>query len=400
MQPYVEIKACHIGKNHVRMGMGCEDYADSYSDEGLSIIVISDGHGDKNCFRSGIGARIACEAALYTCRHFHMEKAYIADILSMDFGGMLRELEVQIADVWRERVLRHSELNPFTEEELHQADDAVQEMYRSGARMEKAYGCTLVAAVLTETYWYALQIGDGKCIAAYPDGVFVEPIPKDEENCYGNHSTSLCNSNAVEFFRHYYSCLRPEAVFVFSDGVEESFESAALHHCLYSIAYWVQDSGLETAKAKLDELLPQISEGGSGDDVSLAAAVSGESRLPRPRQTIEQVDERVAGCAEILARCTQMSESVEESIRTTRDRIEMAKAEAAEMENRLTSLLQELESLSREEENLRKEQIYLREKREQAKEQMEKAERYKDSAENYWRRKYEMLGLPFERDRG
>lgn len=52
MQPYIELNAHHIGKSHIQSGLLCEDYSATYSDDQISIVVISDGHGDKNCFRS------------------------------------------------------------------------------------------------------------------------------------------------------------------------------------------------------------------------------------------------------------------------------------------------------------------------------------------------------------
>ena len=70
MQPYIELNAHHIGNSHVQSGMSCEDYSATYSDDQVSIIVISDGHGDKNCFRSDRGARYACETAINLCRQF------------------------------------------------------------------------------------------------------------------------------------------------------------------------------------------------------------------------------------------------------------------------------------------------------------------------------------------
>ena len=59
---------------------------------------------------------------------------------------------------------------------------------------------------------------------------------------------------------------KPIAAFVSSDGVEESFDQAGLYNFFYSIAYWLKEEGFDTAKAKVEGLLPQISEGGSGDD--------------------------------------------------------------------------------------------------------------------------------------
>ena len=53
-----------IGSSHIAKGNPCEDFSMSYQNDFVSIAVISDGHGDKNCFRSTKGAQIACEVAI------------------------------------------------------------------------------------------------------------------------------------------------------------------------------------------------------------------------------------------------------------------------------------------------------------------------------------------------
>ncbi len=88
MQPYIELNAHHIGNSHVQSGMSCEDYSATYSDDQVSIIVISDGHGDKNCFRSDRGARYACETAINLCRQFQSITNHIDDIAQCDFESL------------------------------------------------------------------------------------------------------------------------------------------------------------------------------------------------------------------------------------------------------------------------------------------------------------------------
>lgn len=226
-----------------------------------------------------------------------------------------------------------------------------QEVYKSGQRIEKAYGCTLILAMSTANYWLSIQIGDGKSIAAYRDGVFVEPVPADE-NCLGNRSTSLCNSNAKESFRHYYSKVKPIAVFVSSDGVEESFDQAGLYNFFYSVAYWLKEEGFDTAKAKVEGLLPQISEGGSGDDVSVAIMVSKEDAIVKPRQTLDQIYERVNACENALDQSKnlladtidRLSEKGKECTAIEKD-IEKLKVELEEKEKAHKKILADQEAL-------------------------------------------------------
>lgn len=394
MQPYIELNAHHIGKSHVQSGLLCEDYSATYSDDHISIVVISDGHGDKNCFRSDKGARYACEIAISLCRQFQSITTHIDDIEQCDFESLVASLESDIADAWKNKVLSDANAHPFSDEELSIASKQAQEVYRSGQRLEKAYGCTLILSMSTSNYWLSIQIGDGKSIAAYKDGVFVEPVPVDE-NCLGNRSTSLCNSNAKESFRHYFSKVKPIAAFVSSDGVEESFDQAGLYNFFFSLAYWLKEEGFEIAKTKIDNLLPQISEGGSGDDVSVAIMVSTVDAIAKPRQTLDQIYERVNACENALVQCQNL-------LADANDRISEKGKECSALEKDVTKLKAELEEKEKayaqalaEQEALNKSADDLNAKTQRASEQMEKATKYRASAERYWFAEFEKIGLRY-----
>lgn len=395
MKPYIELNAHHIGRSHVQSGMLCEDYSAAYSDDQVSIVVISDGHGDKNCFRSDKGARYACEISIHLCRQFQNITNHIVDIDQCDFESLVVSLESDIADAWKREVLSDANAHPFSVEELSVASEQAREVYKSGQRLEKAYGCTLILAMSTANYWISIQIGDGKSIAAYKEGVFVEPIPADED-CLGNRSTSLCNSNAKESFRHYYSKAKPIAAFVSSDGVEESFDQAGLYNFFYSLAYWVKEEGFDSAKSKIENLLPQISEGGSGDDVSVAVMVSTEADIAKPRQTLDQIYERVNACENVLVQYNNL-------LADAKDRLSEKSKECAAIEKDIAKLKAELEekekaytqSLS-EQEVLQHSVYELDAKTQRASEQMNKATKYKASAERYWFAELEKLGVKYQ----
>ncbi len=395
MQPYIELNAHHIGKSHVQSGMLCEDYSAAYSDDQVSIVVISDGHGDKNCFRSDKGARYACEISINLCRQFQNITNHIVDIDQCDFESLVVSLESDIADAWKGKVLSDANAHPFSVEELSVASEQAREVYKIGQRLEKAYGCTLILSMSTANYWISIQIGDGKSIASYKDGVFVEPVPADE-NCLGNRSTSLCNSNAKESFRHYYSKVKPIAAFVSSDGVEESFDQAGLYNFFYSLAYWVKEEGFDSAKAKIENLLPQISEGGSGDDVSVAIMVSTEAAIAKPRQTLDQIYERVNACENVLVQCKNL-------LADANDRLSEKNKECSALEKDIAKLKAELEEKEKaytqalsEQEALRHSADELDAKTQRASEQMDKATKYKASAERYWFAELEKIGLKYQ----
>jgi Skp family chaperone for outer membrane proteins len=396
MNTFIEICDHHIGASHIKNGLQCEDYAEKYSDEGVSIAVISDGHGDKNCFRSSRGAIIACEVAIALCRNLCTDVASLEYTNDCQIDELLTTLKKNIIEEWTKRVLTDANENPFCADEMETASEQAKSMYLTGKRLEKAYGCTLVVAAITETYWFGLQIGDGRCVSVYSDGVFAEPIPVDEDNCLGNHSSSLCNSNAADLFRHYYSIVLPQAIFVVSDGVEESFDQMGLYNCFYSIVFWILKDGIETAKTKMNDLLPQISEGGSGDDVSLSAVIDTAKDYERPKQTLGQVYERIKVCNDVVIRCGDMLRSAVKEKKEYDNTIAERENEITVLEEKIKNIREEIEK-NRYNRSQKQEEIdELAIKEEKAKEQLDKVVNYKKSAEMFWRKKYDSLQLTYD----
>lgn len=393
MQSYITLHNHHIGLSHINNHMECEDYSLSFGDDNLSVAVICDGHGDKNCFRSALGAKIGCEIAVKKARQFQQYLSKDLGCENTDFDILLHELEEDIVNLWRQSVLSDAQENPFTEEELTSLSANVQEIYRNHQRMEKAYGCTLILAVIMQDYWYALQIGDGKCVALYDDGVYVESIPADEENCVGNRSTSICGSHALEDFRHYWSQIKPLAVYVSSDGIEESFDEKGLFNFYYSITHWVQNDGKEMAERQIEDLLPKISEGGSSDDVSIAGIVAPVPRVSPARQSLEQIETKVIAAENQLSRFSDLlANTVEES-----DSVKKRKAEIEqkirELTEELTKLTEKSDVLAVDIEHFDTQIQELQEKKGLSEEQVNKAHKYLESARNFWEKKLLGLGL-------
>lgn len=392
MQPYLQLNSHYIGKSHLDKEKPCEDYSLSYGDNSLSAAVISDGHGDGNCFRSAAGAKFACEICLSLLRQFQGINSHITDIRTCDFEENVRSLEREIAAKWKKKVLPDAASNPFSPEELEQASEEIRAQYRNGQNIERAYGCTLIAAMVTRNYFLCLQIGDGKCVAAYPGGIFVEPVPPDE-NCIGNRSTSLCNRDAEKSFRHYFSSILPLAAFVSSDGVEESFDCAGLYHFFYSITYWFRQEGAECALKKLTELLPKISEGGSGDDVSVSVILSQEGELSAPKQPLGQVYQKVNAIAGNLEMIDSLISRENDKIQEKIKFIENAESELDTLRKTIAEKEKSYYAACDECDDLKVSVSELQKKREAAADQMKKAEAYKKTAERFWFNEYAKLGI-------
>ena len=140
--------------------------------------------------------------------------------------------------------------------------------------MQAAYGATLIGAVVTEDFWFGVQIGDGKCVAFDHAGTDTEPIPWDEQ-CFLNLTTSLCDSDAAGEFRFCFSRELPAAVFVGSDGIDGSFKNQRHLHNFYRVVLtsFAQEDAQQAAE-ELGAYLPQLSAQGSADDVSVGCILN------------------------------------------------------------------------------------------------------------------------------
>ena len=268
----MNFKAFHMserGESHLHDGRVCQDSSASFSDECGTVAVVSDGHGGCDYVRSQIGSAMACEAAVKNIRRLFENISPEAFLAEPDM--MLIQLEAAIINDWNESVRSHYEANPFTEEELDCVSEKAGASYRSGHRIERAYGATLIAAAVTRYYWFGIQIGDGKCAAFDEAGICTQPIPWDEK-CFLNKTTSICGSDALRDFRHFYSEKIPTAVFMGSDGIDDSFKNEEDMYDFYkTILYAFSISDYTQAVDELKAYLPRLSKEGSADDVSIAA---------------------------------------------------------------------------------------------------------------------------------
>jgi hypothetical protein len=274
-KPAFTFAASAQGERHKKRGQPCEDFALHYRDDKRSFAIVSDGHGNDMYFRSGRGARFACESATECLNSFTSElfaghsrrgTSGLKDFYPA-FDALLPGLCVSIHEAWKRRALDDWKNDPPDFDALR-FDRAVYD-----ENIYIAYGCTLIALAATEAYWFGVQIGDGKCVVLEDGGGFSEPIPWDEA-CQFNVTTSLCEENAPELFRFFASAGLPEALFIGTDGVDTSFpleENGAKIARVYRIILDnFKDAGFETGLKQMEDFLPVLTERGSGDDVSIA----------------------------------------------------------------------------------------------------------------------------------
>lgn len=257
------------GASHIKKNKECQDASDSLFDEKMAVAIVCDGHGGDDYIRSAVGSKLAVAVAKKNIVNFL--NTITKELFFMNPERNVKNLEASIINGWNEAIYMHFRQTPFTEAELSGVSEKARKKYTQYGRIESAYGTTLIAVAMTNEFWFGIHIGDGKCVAVNPEGKFVQPIPWDPK-CFLNATTSICDSDALERFRHFYSEKLPVAVFVGSDGIDDCFSNNEQLHNLYkTILYSFGTSEFEEAKDGLKDYLPRLSAKGSGDDVSIAA---------------------------------------------------------------------------------------------------------------------------------
>lgn len=284
-----------LGESHKSIHKICQDYSAHIEDQekGLYACIVSDGHGGDIYFRSDRGSKFATQITVDAIRHF-AEKTdktlfnvpYVGiPARSTELGtGLLhketdqdyalRHLFSYIISQWNDCIEKDWNENPPRENEMGHLPKAVREKYEAGIDKEKAYGCTLIAFVRTPDYWFAFQLGDGKCIGFESSGNWYEPVPWDEQ-CFLNATTSLCDKQALDNFRYCYGESRiPVALFIGSDGMDDSFGTVENLAGFYStlLKMFIKEK-YEKSLKEIEVYLPVLSAKGSRDDMSLAGVI-------------------------------------------------------------------------------------------------------------------------------
>lgn len=263
-----------IGHNHIRGNKVCEDASGSYTSDTMAIAVVADGHGSDNYPRTERGSRFAVQAAMNCVKEF-MERIALDELTyEKNHPTIFAQLSKSILSAWHTFVEDDCIEDPFSDSELAVAADKYKKYYQSGESVAKAYGTTLIIIGATKEYWFGLHIGDGKCVSIDMKGNFSQPIPWDD-NCHSNITTSICDSDASGEFRYFVSKEIPLAVFIGTDGIDDSYSGNDELDSFYrSVLTIFGEHGFEVGCDEVEKYLPTLSQRGSGDDVSIAAILN------------------------------------------------------------------------------------------------------------------------------
>ena len=384
---------CIIGGSHTKEGKVCQDYSTHYSDDRMCIGVVADGYGAASHFRSDRGSQLAAKTALAvlidaTNRMLDMDPGALARLITENGkdngqhpvpGCMFDIIKQTIVKGWRASVDADFQAHPFTEEELSRVQKKYIDRLNNQNIYYWAYGTTLIASVVTKDFWYAIQVGDGNCVAIYTEesrgglASFVEDMPKDPFVGEGEATTSMCQANVIEGFRHYASYTIPKMILVHTDGIDDSLLDDATRQGLYFKVGGSFAKGEEWAEENIEKgILTFVANNWKGDDTSMAVTYTtegldvlsaklfeiaqrrqSEDNYQRAKANVEKLEGAVKGLTTTIA---QEDAQIAEARRKHGDlgeQFKRAGAEIEECERRIAELQARIEAIRKQREQIK-----------------------------------------------
>lgn len=358
------------GESHKVTDKPCQDFSQAESQGAFAVAIVSDGHGGARYFRSDKGSELAVRCAKKAIAKFVKEtsntqlfkgkaltqigvnpdksddKVYTS--LSWLVSSIIRQWNNEISKDAISRGLTQWEQQHIGQKYL---DEFTSSLSSNDGKLEKIYGCTLMAFVMTNDYWFAFQIGDGKMVFFNRGDHGIEEnqyVPWDEK-CFLNKTTSMCDSNAASEFRFAFcgDGNFPEAVFLGSDGIDDTYGDGDKLTDFYIRLYKeIATSGHATVENTLKSDLPVISKIGSQDDMSIACIYwNNKDRIKRNALLMSQWQ---------LVKLHQESEELEVKKTTLREKIARLKDSRELSESHSIELKYAQNDLNRVEEALEK----------------------------------------------
>lgn len=339
MGNYYAFHCSEQGYNHIKVGKVNQDCSGSTVHGKAAIAVVADGHGSDNYPRTDRGSRFAVSAAMNAVQEF-IDAVYDNQIdISGSWESYLEQLAKSILAKWHNQVEDDVSYEPFCDEELEKVSEKYKTRYQSPRYHAKAYGTTLILACITPDFWFGMQIGDGKCVVVTQNGEIIEPIPWDDD-CQQNVTTSICDNDAINEFRFYFSKELPAAVFMGSDGVDDSYASSEELHELYrSVLVIFAENGAEVGEKEISEYLPVISRKGSGDDISVAGLVDEKCNGEKVALIKAQGD---------YYRAVKKKEEAENGCLSSKERLSYMEAAVAQKQREYDEVLEKMKRIQKE----------------------------------------------------
>jgi hypothetical protein len=262
--------------SHRRSGLPNQDALGWMPEDGTGpplLLAVADGHGSHRYIRSQHGARLAVETAREVAGRFFPELA------ALDWPELQQRIErdvpAEIGRRWVERVREHIAEQPVSAEELAALEAKAGAEVRSAIQAEPltAYGATLMAVAITDSFIAYLQLGDGDVVIISETGALARPLP-DDPRLFANETTSLSSAKDREAFRVTVQPITsspPAVILACTDGYANSYPGVQDPIGEFGFDLWklIGSHGLTRVKANLGRWLTETTDKGSGDDITL-----------------------------------------------------------------------------------------------------------------------------------
>lgn len=258
------------GASHIRSETECQDsYKKTICDDGTIILSVADGHGSKSCPFSRTGSRIAVNVFCSIISNLYAGYAGNNEQL---LTYLNREGDTRISKAidaeWKKRVIEAHKKN---KREIHKLDDGTDDL----PGVYKQYGTTLLGLLITSSFVFAFQLGDGDIYVTNTTGVekVIEP-----DKILGVETHSLSRENAWEkaittVRRIQVNESLPTMFTLSTDGFANSYKNEnELKTTLKDYLSMINEYGAKTIADNLFSWLSETSSMGCGDDITVLFA--------------------------------------------------------------------------------------------------------------------------------
>lgn len=258
------------GASHIRSETECQDsYKKVILPDGTVIMAVADGHGSKSCPYSKTGSKIAvnvfCDILRGVYEGYQEKPEQLPTYLNRE-GDM--RVSMAIDNEWKKRVLERHKKNKREIIKDSEGKDDLLSVY-------KQYGSTLLGLLITQSFVFGFQLGDGDICYVNEDGLelVVEP-----EKILGVETHSLSRKNswekAVTVVRLLNVADKLPAMFsLSSDGYANSYKSETdFHSAIKDYLSMLKEHGVKAVSDSIPGWLSETSTMGCGDDISMLVA--------------------------------------------------------------------------------------------------------------------------------
>ena len=258
------------GASHIRSGTECQDsYKRIVLDDGTIILAVADGHGSKSCPYSRTGSRIAvnvfCDIAKSIYEGYSGAPEQLLTYLNREGDtGVSKAIDIE----WKRRVVERHKKNKHIINKLEKGNDDLVSVY-------KQYGSTLLGLIITKSFVFAFQLGDGDIcyvtdngleLIVEPDKILgVETHSLSRENAWEKAITTVCKLNVEDHL--------PSLFSLSTDGYANSYKSEEEFHATVSeYLGLLKEYGVKAVSDSLSNWLTETSAMGCGDDITMLIA--------------------------------------------------------------------------------------------------------------------------------